>query len=296
MKKEFRDLLCTKKSDANVFICGVPFDGNASVGKGAAKAPDTIRALSYDLPALDMLGNSLEGIKIYDFGNYGAEDFNRLTTQLQFDFFESNGFHIIFGGDHSIAIPAQRAFYCRCLKENKEPVIIHIDAHPDICDVYEGSKFSHACPIRRAMEYGYKDENITLVGVRGFEAQEIECFKKHPHIDVFKAMDVRKLGVEKLLEYIINKYSNPKYKVYLSYDIDANDPAFAPGTGTPEAFGLLSTETLAIVEGIVASLDCDTMDLVEVAPPLDVNNITSWLALKTIYELFHTLLQTKKIK
>ena len=295
MGKEFRDLMVKKEKDANVFICGIPFDSNASVGKGAAKAPQVLRELSYYLPPLDMVGNDLTKVKIYDCGDYSGLDFNKLTTDLQFNFLSKKGFHVILGGDHSIAIASERAFYCKCLKENKEPVIIHIDAHPDICDVYDGSKYSHACPNYRALEYGYNEKNITLIGVRGFEAQEIEILRKHKNIDVFKAMDVKKLGVEKLLEYLIKKYSNKKYLVYLSYDIDANDPAYAPGTGTPESFGLTNFETASLICGIVAGLNVDTMDMVEIAPPLDVNNITSWLGLKTLYEVFSTLINTKKI-
>ena len=200
------------------------------------------------------------------------------------------------GGDHSIAIASERAFFDDCVARGKIPVIIHMDAHPDICDVYEGSKYSHACPIFRALEYGYKDENITMVGIRGFEAQEIETFKKHPKLDVFKAFDIKKLGVEALLTLLVSKYKDSKYEVYFSYDIDANDPAYAPGTGTPEAFGLTNFETVAILTGLVANLNVTCLDIVEVAPPLDVNNITSWLALKSLYELFHTLIESNKLK
>ena len=295
MGKEFRDLITKKEKDANVFICGIPFDANASVGKGAVRAPQVLRELSYYLPALDMVGNDLTKVKIYDCGDYSGLDFNKLTTDLQFNFLSKKGFHVILGGDHSIAIASERAFYCKCLKENKEPVIIHIDAHPDICDVYEGSKYSHACPNYRALEYGYDEKNITLIGVRGFESQEIDILKKHKNIDVFKAVDVKKLGVDKLIEYLLKKYSDKKYLIYLSYDIDANDPAYAPGTGTPEAFGLTNFETVTLISGIIAGLNVDTMDMVEIAPPLDVNNITSWLGLKTLYEVFSTLIKTKKI-
>ena len=203
---------------------------------------------------------------------------------------------IILGGDHSIAIASERAFYDDCVKRGKTPVIVHMDAHPDICDVYDGSKYSHACPIFRSLEYGFKPENIVLVGIRGFEAQEIETFKKNPKLDVFKAIDIKKLGPEQFLKYLVKKYSSKEYEIYFSYDIDANDPAYAPGTGTPEAFGLSNFETVAIATGLIANLNVTCMDLVEIAPPLDVNNITSWLGLKTLYEIFHTLIISEKIQ
>ena len=292
--KEFRDLMVDDITKSNVIICGVPFDGNASVGKGASLAPDTLRELSYDLPALDRNGNLLSNTFIYDQGNFDASDFNKLSEEIYSKIISyDDKFQIVLGGDHSIAIASEKAFYKKALEENKEPVIIHIDAHPDICDEYHGSKYSHACPIKRALDLGFKDENITLIGVRGFEAQEIETFKKHPLLDVYKASDVNKLGIEALLLILCSKYKNPKYKIYLSYDIDANDPSYAPGTGTPEAFGLKSIDILDLICGLISNLNVTTMDLVEIAPPLDVNNITSWLGLKTLYEVFHILEEKK---
>ena len=294
--KEFRDLIVKTKEEANVFVCGVPFDKNASVGKGASEAPRVLRELSYDLPPLDMMGNNLTKVKIFDCGDFDASNFDELHQNIRDNFLNNDGFHIILGGDHSIAIASERAFLDKCKEHGTTPVIIHMDAHPDICDVYEGSKYSHACPIFRALEYGYEDKNVTLVGIRGFEAQEIDTFKKHPLLDVFKSYDIKKMGVEALLTLLVAKYRNPKYEVYFSYDIDANDPAYAPGTGTPEAFGLSNFETVAIATGLISNLNVTCMDLVEIAPPLDVNNITSWLGLKTIYEIFNALIKSEKLK
>ena len=132
--------MAKNKEEANVFICGIPFDKNASVGKGASKAPEVLRALSYDLPPLDMQGSLLTEVKIHDFGDYDANNFDELQSKLEQEFFSANGFHVIFGGDHSIAIPAERAFFENCKKRNKVPVIIHMDAHPDICDEYNGNQ------------------------------------------------------------------------------------------------------------------------------------------------------------
>ncbi len=293
---EFRDLMAKSEEEANVFLCGVPYDKNASVGKGASLAPKVMRELSYDLPALDMLGNNLTKVKIADLGDFDGDNIENLKKNIEEKLLSKDGFHVILGGDHSIAIASERAFFDDCVRRGKTPVIIHMDAHPDICDVYDGSKYSHACPIFRALEYGYKDENITMVGIRGFEAQEIETFKKHPKLDVFKSFDIKKLGVEALLTLLVSKYRDSKYEVYFSYDIDANDPAYAPGTGTPEAFGLTNFETVAILTGLIANLNVTCLDIVEVAPPLDVNNITSWLALKSLYEVFHTLIESNKLK
>ena len=294
MKEEFRDLVVENLDEANVLLCGIPFDKNASVGKGAKEAPKVLRELSFDLPPLDRKGFLLKDIKLYDFGDFVSEDFDELKCNM-LEFLKHEGFHIVFGGDHSIAIATNRAFYDKCKALNKTPVLIHIDAHPDICDEYHNSKYSHACPVKRAIDYGYEDKNVTLCGIRGFEEQEIETFKKHPLIDVFKANDIKEMGYQSFIEILKRKYKGDSYLFYISYDIDANDPAYAPGTGTPEAFGLSNFETMGIITGIVENFNVDIFEIVEVAPPLDVNNITSWLALKTLYEVFASLIQTKKL-
>ena len=183
---KFRDLMAENESSANVFICGVPFDKNASVGKGASEAPRVLRELSYDLPALDMMGNSLKKIKISDLGDFSGEDFDKLKDDIENKLLSKDGFHVILGGDHSIAIASERAFYDRCIKNGKTPVIIHMDAHPDICDVYEGSKYSHACPIFRALEYGYKYFVRTRLENRrrkGFALEEAYNHLKENNID-----------------------------------------------------------------------------------------------------------------
>ena len=285
-----------KANDANVYICGVSYDALNGNGKGAAKATRVIRELSGLIPPCDMEGKDIREIKLFDVGDFSFEDVNQLMTRLQFEFLDKDGFHIILGGDHSIAIASERAFYCKCLKENKEPVIIHLDAHPDILDYHEHTVNARISPIARALEYGYEDKNITLVGIRSNEIEEMETLKKHPMIDVFKTIDIKKLGIENLVRYLANKYSDKKYLVYLSYDIDINDPGFAPGTAYPVPFGLSNFETLGIVCGLVNSLNIDTMDLVEISPSLDMNNITSWLGVKTIYEVFSTLIKSGKLK
>lgn len=289
--KSFRDMKVENLEEANVVLVGVPFDKNVSVSKGARKAPKILRKLSYELPALDRLGNNLSKIKVYDAGDIKTSNFDTLQEEVEERLYRNNKFHLIFGGDHSISIASERAFYDYAYRKGKTPVIIHIDAHPDICEEFDGTRYSHACTNYRSLEYGYEDKNITLIGIRGFEAQEIEIFKQHKDIDVFKADDVKKMGVETLVKLLAAKYSDPKYLVYISYDIDANDPAYAPGTGTPEAFGLTSEETMFIITSLVKLLNVDTLDIVEVSPPLDVNNITGWLAVKTLYEVFSTILR-----
>lgn len=284
----FRGILVKDIKDAQVVLTGIPFDKNASIGSGARFAPDHIRDLSKMVPATSKDGYKISDVKLFDSGNLNDEDFEVLQKKC-FERFENGKFNLILGGDHSVAIASERAFFDYAKKLGKNPVIIHIDAHPDICDEYEGSKYSHACPNKRSLDYGYKDEDLTIIGVRGFEEQEINFFMQHPKIDVFNAENVRKLGSAHLVQFLVNKYKNPNNMIYLSYDIDANDPAYAPGTGTPEPFGLDNFTVLEIITGLVKYLNVQAFDIVEVAPPLDINDITSYLAIKTIYEVLYTL-------
>ena len=97
-----------------------------------------------------------------------------------------------------------------------------------------------------------------------------------------------------MLEEIVSKYSRDEFEVYLSYDIDANDPSFVSGTGTPEAFGLNSYSLLKIIITLIKKLNITTMDIVEVSPKLDdKNNTASWLVLKTLYEIFRELIRKR---
>lgn len=298
--KCFRDLLTGDLKTAKISLLGIPYDKNASVGKGASFAPDNLRALSYHLPALTKDAEDISGFKLYDMGNVVAnndekvEDYFACVQKEAFRALTLTPYSWYLGGDHSIAIATERAFYDYALSLGKEPVIIHIDAHPDICDIYEGSKYSHACPIRRAIDYGYKTENIVLIGMRGFEAQEVSYFNLHPELKVYSSSYLNANGLNEVIAYLNKTFADDRYLVYLSYDIDANDPSFAPGTGTPEAFGLTSKMVLTLILDIVKNLNVKAMDLVEIAPPLDVNDVTSWLGLKTMYEIFNVLLKKEK--
>jgi agmatinase len=286
--KPWRDLLTEDLKKANVTIAGIALDRNASVGKGAGRAPNRIRKLSGYLPPASKEGVDLTSLKLFDFGNIGHNrtPFSKIETKAA-EILDLHKFSVFFGGDHSCSIPLEAAFYDQSIRDGFIPAIIHIDAHPDICDVYDGSKFSHACPNFRAIERGYKRENVVLLAVRGFEIQELELFSKHPEIEVIKASQINELGLE-AIRHLKDKFDS-RYQVYLSFDIDAIDPSFAPGTGTPEAFGITSQTALKIITYFVENLPVKAMDIMEVSPKLDSNDITSWTALKLLYEVFASL-------
>ena len=283
----FRDLLTNDIKESNIILLGIPYDLGCSCGKGASLAPKTIRELSSFLPPFTADGKSLKNNKIYDYND--VSEYSKIEDKFK-EVLQYDKFNLILGGDHSISIPTQKAFLEYAKKLNKIPVIIHIDAHPDICDFYDGSKYSHACTNMRAIENGYETNNITMIGIRGYEEQEVQYLSNHKELEVYNASYINKNGFKKILESLFNKYKNSEnHLIYLSYDIDANDPSFAPGTGTPEAFGLNSIELLNFIKELFINLPIKVMDIVEVSPVLDNNDITSWLALKTIYEILGIL-------
>ena len=297
---QFRGLKTTSISDANIILSSVDFDLGCSCGSGAKEAPSVIRGLSSFLPPLSMDGDDLTDCKIYDIGSLNKDinpkrsiEFHNAIKDRIAPYIKSNKLNIILGGDHSISIGPEQAFYDYAMSVGKIPVIIHLDAHPDICDFYDGSYYSHASPIRRAIDYGYKTENIVLIGIRGYEKQETIYLNNHKEIKVYKASFLNNDNYA--LSEVIERFKDNNHLIYLSYDVDINDPSFAPGTGTPEAFGLSNRNVLKIIKSLVKHLDVKVFDIVEVSPKLDVNNITSWLVLKMLYEIFSTLIKKGKL-
>ena len=297
MKKDyFRELLTFDIDESNIILTGIPYDEGCSCGAGASLAPQRIRKLSSFLPPLSMDGELLTKIKLFDFGDLKKTDNNyfEYLKQEAYEKFKLNKFPIFIGGDHSVSIPLEQAFYDYASENNKIPVIIHLDAHPDICHFYDGSLFSHACTNRRSIDYGYNPENVVLIGIRGFEEQEVEYFNLHPELKVYTSNDCYNIGMDKIVSELKNKFDD-RYAIYLSYDIDINDPSYAPGTGTPEAFGPNSRMVLELILGLFETLNICAFDIVEVSPKLDSNDITSWLALKTLYEVFNIMIKKEKL-
>lgn len=288
MKEIWRNLQATSLEEADVLIIGNPYDQATSCGKGAALGPDKMRDLSRYLPPVTYQGDSLT-IKVYDLGNiesYRAEEDHPLYQKA----LQSNHFVLQLGGDHSVSIATQRAFIKK--HQGKKVGLIHCDAHADLCDIYDDNQYSHASVNRRTIEAGLGDQDVAYIGIRSWELEEVTFMKEHAR-HYYPMAKVLQLGIPTVIDELIKTFSSYD-AIYLSLDIDIVDPAFAPGTGTPEAGGFTSIEILKLIRSLVEHLPILAMDIVEVAPPLDANDITSWLALKIAYEVFGTLQQKNK--
>jgi len=284
----WRDLKNVEPADSDIVILGIPFDGAVSASRGAAAAPDRIRELSKVLPPFTEEGIDLRGLKLSDRGNVAPtldwERFFREVEQQAARRLLNSRFCLFLGGDHSVTIPLVKAFAAR---HAPDPVgIIHMDAHCDLMDSYGGHIWSHACTQRRSLEQkNISAAHLGLVGIRSYEAEELAFLSEHPEITVISARKNFRQGLQASAEQICRALAGLS-SVYLSLDIDILDPAYAPGTGTPEGGGLSTREVIEMIGLFCRRLPVKAMDIVEVSPPLDHADITSWAALKIIYELF----------
>ncbi|MEW5783998.1 MAG: agmatinase [Bacillota bacterium] len=270
---------------ADLVVLGLPFDGAASFRKGAAEAPERIRNISTHIPPTTEEGKLLTGLRVLDLGDIepsaGCQQdyFDEIEAAAAGLFGRTIPFFI--GGDHSVSIPLLRAAG-RVFQEKIG--IIYFDAHLDLCAALGGNNFSHGCTCRRALECAPFDlQDIFFIGTRSFELQELHFLKgKAAHI--YTAGALTRDGLSRAAAEISSCLAPFKY-VYISLDIDFLDPAVAPGTGTPKPGGFTSRDLLDLLK-VFSRLPVIGMDLVEVAPPLDQNDITSFAAQRAITEMW----------
>ncbi|HLO14223.1 MAG TPA: agmatinase [Anaerolineales bacterium] len=266
-------------ADSDFTVLGVPYDGAACARKGASLAPERIRFWSTHLTPFSEDRTRLDNIRICDSGDVAItnqeQDFNLVREKVA----ALPNVPIILGGDHSISIPifqAQRERY-----SNQRLGVLWVDAHPDLCDVFTGSKFSHACVLRRALEFGISPEDVCMVGLRSWEDQEIDLIE-NGGFSVYTAAMVAERGMKSVASSVHSKLSGCD-AVHISLDIDCLDPAFAPGTGIPDSGGLTSREVITLIKSM-QGLPLIGFDLVEVSPPVDPSEATIFAALKIIME------------
>jgi agmatinase len=278
--------LSSDEPAAEVGVLGVPFDNATSFRKGAAFAPAKIREITPHLAPVTEEGHRLAGLRVRDYGDVSPD----LHWERYFATVEAWAAQVLrhplalfLGGDHSVTIPLTAAF-SRAVPGRFG--VVHFDAHPDLADEYEGHRWSHACTERRVLELpNIEPRHLAFVGLRSWMDGELAFLAAHPEIGVHTARDVYRRGIGTVAEDVVAQLEDVD-AVYLTLDIDGLDPAYAPGTGTPEAGGLSTRELLELLRVIFARLPVRAVDIVEVAPPLDWADVTSFAAAKVIYEVF----------
>lgn len=266
-------------AQADFTVLGIPFDGLASARKGAALAPERIRFWSRHVTPFSEDRTRLAGLVVRDAGDFPvadpASDFPKAAEVVA----GLSNIPIFLGGDHSVTIPifqGQRQRFA-----GKRLGLLWVDAHPDLCDDFDGSRLSHACVLRRGLEFGIDQQDVCLVGLRSWEEQEIDLIERG-QMHVYTAADVAELGM-KSVAADVRKILARCDAVHVSLDIDCLDPSAVPGTGIPEFGGLSSREALTLIQSL-QGLPLVGLDVVEVAPPLDPSEATVFAALKIIME------------
>ena len=269
----------------DVALIGVPYDGGTTYRTGPRFGPRRIREQSAIIrpyhPVLDL--SPFDRLRVADYGDLSVnpisieDTFQRITKGLA-PVLQAETVPMCVGGDHSILLPILRAIHAV-----HGPVgLIQLDAHSDTWDQYWGMKYSHGTPVRRAIEEGLLAEpNILQIGLRGqlYNANDLDFAREHKIVMV-TAEEFHQHGLALIREQL-KLFKG--VKTYLSLDIDVVDPAFAPGTGTPQVGGLSSVQILSLVRSL-RGLDFVGSDLVEVSPQFDSADITSLLAANLLFE------------
>jgi agmatinase len=272
---------------ADVGVVGIPFDSGVTYRPGARFGPIAVRNASRLLrgyhAGLDVRPFTAQ--QVVDAGDIACNPFSidESIVQIEAGSRELLGATerlVCIGGDHTIALPLLRT-----VRERHGPVaLVHFDAHLDTWDTYFGAAYTHGTPFRRAWEEGLllEDRSIHL-GIRGplFSADDLVDDASFG-FRILTAWDVLELGIAATAARVRERVGDAP--MYVSIDIDALDPAFAPGTGTPEAGGMTSRELLGILRAL-RGLDLVGADVVEVAPAYDHADVTAVAASHAVYEL-----------
>jgi agmatinase len=282
--------------NADAAIVGAPFDTGATFRAGARFGPEGIRSASHLLRRYNPgLGVAIfDYLSVIDYGDvpvvpgYIEESYKRIADGLE-PIHRASVVPIVLGGDHSIALPELRA----AASVHGPLALVQFDSHPDTWDTYFGERHTHGTPFRRAVEEGLLDTSRSIqIGMRGSIYDEGDWNDaKKMGFDLVPTDEVRKLGLPAIIERIRERVGDAK--TYVSFDVDFVDPAFAPGTGTPEIGGFTSREAQEFVRGL-AGLEIVGCDVVEVYPAYDHAQITALLAANVAHEFLSLLALSKK--
>ena len=248
--------------EARFVLFGVPFEKTSSFRHGADKAPFEVRQASWNFERYDLrTGVCFEDISLHDYGDLPVQDLTSkevFTTTQTFTstLLTKHKIPVAIGGDHSITPGIIAAF-------PKDIAVLSLDAHMDFRQTYKNDVYNHACVIRRVADH-IPVENIAVLGIRSAEKEEYDQARK---LGLFfrDAYTISQQGMSKIIKETKTRLKGKP--IYLTIDIDVIDPAYAPGTSTPEPFGLTPLDVVEIIDAFAPQIiGCD---LVEVCPPYD---------------------------
>ncbi|MBW1955631.1 MAG: agmatinase [Deltaproteobacteria bacterium] len=286
-----RTPLILDPSELDIALIGVPFDGGVENRPGQRHGPREIRNMSSLIRTIHHITkvNPYKLCRVADMGDvtianaFHIEASHADITEFFRKVHSACTMPLSAGGDHSISLPILRA-----IAADRPVGMVHIDAHTDTCDEELGSKFTHGTPFRRAVEEGLLDPKRTVqIGIRGAQnSEEGWTFSLESGMRVIFIEEFTKLGVEAVIAEARRVVGDGP--TYISFDVDSLDPAFAPGTGTPEVGGMTPIEAQALLRGL-RGLDLIGGDVVEVSPPFDPSGNTALVGATMMYEILCVL-------
>jgi guanidinopropionase len=289
-----RTPLVRDPSKLDIALIGVPYDGGVENRPGQRHGPREIRNMSSLMRSVHHVTrvNPYQLCRVADMGDVPIPDAFQVEashgniTEFYREVHAAGILPLSAGGDHSISLPILRAL------ASERPVgMVHIDAHTDTFDEELGSKFTHGTPFRRAVEEGFLDPGRTVqIGIRGAaDSEEGWTFSVESGMRVIFIEEFTRLGVEAVIAEARRVVGDDP--IYISFDVDSLDPAFAPGTGTPEVGGITTIQAQTLVRGL-RGLDLIGGDVVEVSPPFDPSGITALVGATMMYEILCILAET----
>ena len=285
--------------DVDIAIVGAPFDTGGTYRVGARFGPVGIRDQSMMLrpynPELDVV--IFEHCSCVDYGDIASApgylpESHQMITESASKILTHNGVTPIFlGGDHSVSLPLLRAV----AQKHGSVALVHFDSHSDLWHSYFGGKDTHGTPFRRALEEGLIDPaRSSQIGLRGSGYdKEDATMTNTAGLLMVSGPQLHCQGIAKTLEQVLARVGDGP--AYLTFDIDFVDPAYAPGTGTPEVGGFTSAQCQQLVRGLTG-INFVAYDLVEVMPSYDPANITTLLAANIVHEFMSLIAWQKKTK
>ena len=276
-------------------IVGLPFDTGSTYRIGARFGPEAVRRVSVLVKPFNAHHkiNIFDYISGVDYGDlhvlpgYIHDTYEAVAEEMKL-FTENGVIPVVIGGDHSVTLPQLRAL----CKKHGPVALVHFDAHLDTADSYFGKKYTHGTPFSRASDEGLLVPEKTIqIGMRGSYYGEHSLEESTGRgFTVISADEALDMGLDRVTALIHAKVGSSK--VFVTFDVDACDPAYAPGTGTLIPGGFTSREALRLIRGL-DGLNFIGFDVVEVLPDLDTSDITSCLASNIVYE-YLTLIALKK--
>jgi agmatinase len=269
----------------DVVVAGIAYDGSAVYRKGAALAPQRIRQLSAAMPPVTEDGHILRGLRVQDIGDLDpGKDIETgwMRPMERLEKVPPDAFLTVLGGDHCTAISTLAAQ----VRRHPGLSVLWVGAHPDLCDFSRGGHWTCGCALRRALEAsGIEPARVVIAGGRDYDPEELEFIAANGILLVSSAEIARDPNgaARKIGDRLAGQV------VHVSFDIDALDPAFAPGTEIPSSGGLSTRQALELLKTATERSRLVGLDVVEVSPPFDNQDITTFAALKLIFEVWGTV-------